>query len=143
MQGLPVGEVVELMPARGPRGDDDRLRPCRQGRKQLEVGNLHTDVVMLLLEAEGARHAAAAGVEDIHVQLWHQPQRRHRAADAAQCLLMAMAVQDTLALPGLQGELQVALLHLARQPGVGEMAGVGNNTAIVTGDQLGPLVSQG
>ena len=43
-------------------------RRPRQRRQQRQLRDLHAQVVMLLLEAERAGHAAAAGVEHRHVQ---------------------------------------------------------------------------
>src|SRR5713226_6812629 len=63
------------------------------------------DVVVLLLEAEGARHAAAAG---IHLaDLVPRPRERgHGGRRAHERLLVAMAVEERGSRPTIEGKRQ-------------------------------------
>src|SRR5579859_7942677 len=101
MQGATARQITDLMAARGAGGDDRRIRLGSDFRKQVQVGNLGTQIEMLFFVAERSSHAAAAGVENGNVRRVEQAQSRRGAGHAAQRLLMAMTVQQVL--PGLGG----------------------------------------
>ena len=62
--GPATGQVLDLLAARDPGRDDLGLRRRGlHGRRQAAVAERDRDVVVLALEAERARHAAAAGVD--------------------------------------------------------------------------------
>ena len=86
---------------------------------------LHAQVVVLLLEAERAGHAAAAGVEHA-ARPGRGPAARPLRVPATphQRLLMAVAVQHaSFAGRGDSGSSQRPAVSLRRQPGVGQVGG--------------------
>ena len=65
--GLGVGVLGDLFAAAEAVGDDDGLFIIADGREQDALAEGLGDFVFVVLEAEGAGHAAAAGVEEVDV----------------------------------------------------------------------------
>ena len=64
MFGAPAGQMLDLLSAGDPRCDDLYLVAARLDcRNQPALTYFCGEIVMLFLEAEGAGHAAAAGVD--------------------------------------------------------------------------------
>ena len=76
---------------------------------------------MLGLESERASHAAAAGVQQTHIEPRDQLDECSGAGGADQRLLMAMPVDEGRAPArcGGQGQIANPLPHALRQPSVG------------------------
>ena len=82
MAGGASGGVVDLMTARHARRGDVRLgRGGADGWSQRPLGHGDGDVVVLVFVAERARHATAAGIDDLH-RVAGQRQRLHRRPGA-------------------------------------------------------------
>ena len=78
MDGGPPGEVADLHPAGEAGGDDGVLRrQPSQGGKEALLADQAGNIVMLLLVAERAGHAAAAGVEVDGLRIRDSGQKRH------------------------------------------------------------------
>src|SRR5262245_1477660 len=90
MKCSPSSQIMNLVPARGSRSNDKCIGLRRQSRQEVQLCDRHAEIVMLALEAERTRHAAAAGVENGHVQAGHLAQGVRRASHAAERLLMAV-----------------------------------------------------
>ena len=86
-----VASVVNLRPARGARRGDDGIGIFANRRQQAVFGDLHAQFVMLI--AEAARHATAAGIHLLHVRARDRPQQAQRIRRAPERLLMTMPVQ--------------------------------------------------
>src|SRR5258708_34246408 len=87
MPGPPAGSVDDLLAAGDAGRRDDGaggLRP--DGREQPQLADAHGQLVMLLLEAEGARPAAAPGVNVDAVAAGNAAQQRHGRPGACQRL---------------------------------------------------------
>src|SRR5437773_11260885 len=108
MPRAPSGQVLDLLAAGDARSDDLRVGGRGlDGRGEAPVAQRHRDVVVLLLEAEGARHAATAGVH--LADLVARPyERRHRRRRADHRLLMAVAVEQRPARAGPESKLESA-----------------------------------
>src|ERR1700730_17975814 len=108
MPGAPSGQVLDLLAAGDSRSDDRRVGGRGlYGRGQAPVAQRHRDVVVLLLEAEGARHAATAGA--YLADLVSRPrERRHRRRRADERLLVAVAVEERAPRPRLESQLESA-----------------------------------
>src|SRR3954469_1196450 len=99
MQRTAAGLLGDLLAATEARGNDQGvLRSLAHGGEEHLLAHRDRDVVALpLLEAEGAGHAAAAGVE--HLQIEPEiAQHLHRVVHVEDRFLMAMAVEQGLAL---------------------------------------------
>src|SRR5260370_32326561 len=94
MQCSTMCQIANLMPARRTGCNDRRIRLGGERGQQRQVGNLHTEFIMLLLEPERPCHPAAARIEQGYIQFWYQAQRRRRAVHTNKRLLMAVAMQD-------------------------------------------------
>src|SRR4051812_32532362 len=95
MPGALPNAVADLLAARYAGGRYQRAgRRLAQRRKQTLLADLHREVVVLGLEAERARHAAAAGVELGHFGAGDALEQRNRGGGAGQRLLVAVAVED-------------------------------------------------
>src|SRR5262249_32449840 len=89
-------QILDLMTTGCAGRGHDRFGRFLQRRQKSEVGDWHTQTVMLALEAERAGHAAATAVQHCHVEFRHESQRCCRAAGAEQRFLMTMAVKQAL-----------------------------------------------
>src|SRR5437870_3972247 len=94
MQRLPFREIMYLMAARRPRRDHERLRLLRERWQQTELRDGDAEVVVLAFVAEASGHAAAAGIEEAHVEAGDQLQEVGGASHADEGFLMAVAVDD-------------------------------------------------
>ena len=89
------GPVENLLPTRDSRGNDLHLRPdLLDRRKQALPADSYREVVVLSLEAEGARHAAATCIDLINRESRDQAQGFDRRPGPDQRLLMAVAVDE-------------------------------------------------
>ena len=69
MKRRALGAVLDLMPARGAVGDDQRGRvgaPDR--RQQRQLGHFHRGLIGVGAIAEGAGHAAATGLDGFDIE---------------------------------------------------------------------------
>src|SRR5581483_10179252 len=90
----PPGQVMNLLSARDSRRDDlDGITGRFLRRRLAPIADLRRQIVVLFFEAEGARHAAAAGVDftDVVAGGFEHRDRRRRAD---QRFLMTMSVQQ-------------------------------------------------
>ena len=87
-----AGEVADLVPAARPRRHHGRVRGRIQLRNQVEIRDPHAQVVVLLLVAEGPRHAAAARVERGRIAA-RAHQRVHRSRYAHERALVAVRME--------------------------------------------------
>src|SRR3954452_4564107 len=95
MPGALPNAVADLLAARYSGGRHQRARRrLPQRRKQPLLADLHREVVVLGLEAERARHAAAAGVELADLGARDALEQRHGGRGAGQRLLVAVAVEE-------------------------------------------------
>src|SRR5258705_10296001 len=106
MPRAPAREMLDLLAARDAGRDHLRVR-----RRGLDSGGeapapqRHRDVVVLLLEAEGARHAAAAGVHLAHL-VARPGEGGHRGGRAHHGLLVAVPVEEGAPRARLEAELE-------------------------------------
>src|SRR5712692_6726662 len=108
MERAAAGEVLDLLAARDAWRDHDGVRRRRlHGGRQAAVPERDRDVVVLALEAERARHAAAARVHfgDLEAGPRERGDGRRRAH---QRLLVAVAVEQRLPAVAREGELEAA-----------------------------------
>ena len=91
----PPGKVVDLL-ATGDAGDGDGRVAVRapDGGKEPVLTHGLRDVVVLRLEAEGAGHAAAAGIDEFDVVAGDEAQCPHRGLAANERLLVAVRMQQ-------------------------------------------------
>src|SRR5262245_20687305 len=106
------------MSARSARCGHQRFRFRLEGREQRQVGDGDAQIVMFRFIAEGAGHAAAAGVKGYDVQVRNQLEGGGAGGGTEECLLMAMSVKQALSGSGTQGKLAAASLDLRAEPGV-------------------------
>ena len=67
--------ILDLMPARGAVGDDQRgCFGAAHRRQQRQFGHLDRGLIGVGAVAEGAGHAAAAGLDDLDLQIGDQAQ---------------------------------------------------------------------
>src|SRR4029453_18134012 len=106
MPRAPTREMLDLLTARYAGRDHLRIRRRGlHGGGEAPASQRHRDVVVLLLEAEGARHAAAAGVHLVHL-VARPGQGGHRGRRADHGLLVAVAVEQGAAWARLEAELE-------------------------------------
>ena len=95
MDGGSAGEVLDLHPAGEARRDDDRVRiGLAQGGEESLFTDEARDFVVFLLVAEGAGHAAAAGVEVDDLGTGDATQQLERRTHADERALMAVALHE-------------------------------------------------
>src|SRR5215213_8438916 len=92
MQGPSPCSVEDLLPAAGPRGDDDPLLRPAHRREEPSLPHLHGDLVMPLLVAEEPGHPAASRVD--HLDLGGEPEEPLRRTSPDERLLVAVSVQE-------------------------------------------------
>src|SRR3954452_16670154 len=87
--------VADLLAARDAGGRDEGVRGGRaEGGEQPLLADLHRQVVVLCLEAERARHPAAAGVELGDLRPRDALEQRDGRRRARERLLVAVAVEE-------------------------------------------------
>src|SRR5690349_3187855 len=97
MEGLAAGELGDLLAAGEAIGDDERVGAgAADGGQERALSDPNRDVVVVLLETEGAGHAAAAGVEDFEVEA-EAAQERFLGVHRQDSLLLAMALDEGFA----------------------------------------------
>ena len=116
VKGAASGAVLDLMPARGAVGDDQRfaIRTPDSGQ-QRQFGHLHRGPIGVGAVAERAGHAATAGLDDFDIQFGNQPKHLFDRLERTERFLMAMAVHDGFPGDGAERQLQAAGLGLAHQ----------------------------
>src|SRR5215208_779470 len=137
MQGPSPCSVEDLLPAAGPRGDDDPLLRPAHRREEPSLPHLHGDLVMPLLVAEEPGHPAASRVD--HLDLGGEPEEPLRRTSPDERLLVAVSVQEdrgALSERKLPAKIQHRLLE--------ETGGFGQFfDALVVGDELPVVVAYG
>src|SRR5437870_8871773 len=131
--------MLDLLAARHPGGDDlGAGGRGGHGGRETPASEGDRDVVVLLLEAEGARHPAAAG---IHLaDLVPRPlERGHGGRRAHERLLVAMAVEERRSRPALEGKRETPRA-LAEEELFQEKAGPGHLPRLLGAYQLHPLI---
>src|SRR5258705_7009700 len=141
--GLPARQVLDLLAAGDAGRHDLGLggRRLHRGREP-SVAQRHRDVVVLALEAEGARHAAAARIHLRHL-VAGPPQGGHRGRGADHGLLVAVAVEQRLARVAVDEGQREAPRALAQQEFFQEKRGGRDAARLVGAHQLDGLVPQG
>ena len=85
----------DLLTARHTGCRNDRVRWCRRNsRKEAHGPDLERQIVVLTLEAERARHAAAPSVEHVDRRTRNAAQQRNASRRRTRCFLMAVAVKQ-------------------------------------------------
>jgi hypothetical protein len=138
--GGAAGGLLDLGPAAEAVGDHQRVGVgLAHGGQQGVLADLHGDLVMLALEAERARHAAAAGVQHLGVQPGggQQPPVGAHAHDG---LLVAVALHDR---PAGQRRRRPPVGLAGQQLGQGVGLLLQAPGALVVGEQVGQLVPEG
>src|SRR5271157_4244234 len=99
------GQAVNLAATGEAGGDEAGLRVGGRGVKQHTVGQGDADVVVAMLIAKRAGHAAAAGIELVDLQAGNVLQGGQRTGGPDRGLLLAVAVQQDAPVqrPELQG----------------------------------------
>src|SRR5262249_61713476 len=89
--GAAAGEMRDLLPARDARRDDLGLGRSRaDGGGEPAIAEGHRDIVVLLLEAEGAGHPATPRVDLADLEA-RPPERFHRRPRPGEGLLVTVA----------------------------------------------------
>src|ERR1700730_10640818 len=95
MPGGSPGAVLYLLAAGNTGRRDDRVLGLRaDGREQPELADAHGNLVVLRLEAEGAGHAAAPGVNLGDVGARDAAEQGRRGGRARERLLVAVTVEQ-------------------------------------------------
>ena len=95
MPGRTPGPVRYLLPAGNTgRRDDCLLRLGPDGREEPELTDAHGEFVVLRLEAKGAGHAAAPGVNLDDIGARDAAEQGHRRGRTRERLLVAVAVKQ-------------------------------------------------
>ena len=116
MNGRAPGTVADLMAAGEAVGGNDRVRRgLAHGGEQRKLAHGHGNLIGVGAVAEGAGHAAAARFDCLHLQPPHQPKRPLHCSHGAERLLVAVAVQQHLALAFGDRLGDAAGLSLARE----------------------------
>src|SRR5712671_4220615 len=93
VKGATSGAVLDLMPARGSVGDDQRsIIRAPHGRQQRQFGHLHRGLIGVGAIAEGARHAATARLDDFDIQIGNEPKHLLDRCERTEGFLVAVAV---------------------------------------------------
>src|ERR1700722_3421689 len=105
MQRLTASPLGDLLAATEAVGDD---QPVRRGlayrRQQFQFTDRHGDVVLVVLEAEGTGHSAAAGSRRLKIDSY-AVQKRLFGGHPHDRLVMAVSVQQGLAFKAGQGRI--------------------------------------
>src|SRR6266536_685863 len=106
MSRAPAREMLDLLAARDTGRDDFRIGGRGlDGRREAPAAQRHREVVVLFLEAERSRHAAAARVHLAHLVAC-PGERGHRGRRANHGLLVAVPVEQGTPRPRLEAELE-------------------------------------
>ena len=96
MHRFAAASVRDLAPAAGAVCDQERVLARRAHRgEQIQLRHLHRQRVVLGLVAEGAGHAAAAGLDDLRLKPGNPIQDSRRGIEDAEGLLVAVAVDES------------------------------------------------
>src|SRR5215470_1116502 len=102
----PARKMLDLLPAGDAGSDHFRVAGRRLHRGgEAPAAQRHRDVVVLLLEAEGAGHATAAGIGLAHL-VARPAEGGHRRRGADHRLLMAMTMEERTTRPCLEAKLE-------------------------------------
>src|SRR5712671_2872294 len=116
VKGAALGAILDLVPARGAVGDDQR-RSIRalDGWQQREFGHVDRSLIGICAVAEGAGHAATARLDGFDIQIGNEPKHLLDRFERTERFLVAVAVHQSLVGDGAERQLQVAGLRLANQ----------------------------
>src|SRR5262249_37664100 len=140
--GPATGQVLDLLAAGNAGRDDLGLRGRGlHGRGEATITERDRDVVVLALEAERARHTAAARVDllDLEARPAERPDRRRRAD---QRLLVAVPVEQSLLAVAPERERE-SLGALAHQEFLEEERLRGDRPRVVCAYEVDRLVAEG
>ena len=142
MQRPAAGLLGDLLAATEAGGNDQGVFGClaHGGEEHLLADRDRHVVALPLLEAEGAGHTAAAGVE--HLQIEPEiAQHLHRVVHVEDRFLMAVAVEQGLALQ--PGEIdRVLSLLMGQEFAEGEDLAAQALGVLIAGEEVGHLVAE-
>ena len=111
-----LGAVVDLMPAGGAVGDDQRiLVGAPHGGQQRQLGHLDRGTIGVSAVTERAGHAAAARFDGLDLQVRNEAQHLLDRLEGAEGFLVTMAVYHGLVGDAAERQLQPAGFGLAHQ----------------------------
>src|SRR5271157_5699898 len=140
MYRVDPGQAVNLAATGEAGGDEAGLRVGGRGGKQHPVGQGDADVVVAVLIAERAGHAAAAGIELVDLQAGNTLQGGQRTGGPECGLLLAVAVQQDA--PVQRPEPQVGCPGGVGHEGIDERALPGDFSGGRTEPEIPVLIDQ-